>query len=599
MASRIPSAFIQEVLARSDIVEIVRSRVQLKQRGDNHLARCPFHEEKSPSFNVSQSKQFYYCFGCGASGNAIGFLIAYDHMEFREAVAWLASRAGLEIPTTTENEDTPRYQLLHQTMDGAMQYYRAALRNHLPAIDYLKSRKVLGITAKNFNIGYAPGGWEDLQAHFNGQPELQEALTTSGLVIAKEAGRTYDRFRDRIMFPIRNIQGLIIGVGGRSLGEAQPKYLNSPETPVFHKGSELYGLYEARRFTSKLARLIVVEGYMDVVALHQHGITEAVATLGTAVTAKQVQKCLRYVSQLIFCFDGDRAGRNAAWKALTISLPLLREGVHIRFLFLPEKEDPDSLIRKIGPAAFSQLLEKSVPLAEVFFKELKTQSPLNSPADKAQFGRQAAEHLNTMPHGLFRELMYGQLAQELAIDAENLQQLLQSSVVKNPPLTPANETAKPATLPVSNKKPAAGLSGRQLLPPLHLAISLLLQQPALSELFVDAELELLDIPGKKLLSQILHALREQPGQTTGELLASIEDEQEQQLIAQLASRTPALSQEAMKMELLGALSNLEQQSVEQNINQLVEKAKKSQLNLEEKRKLQTLLAKIKRDANER
>ncbi len=251
------------------------------------------------------------------------------------------------------------------------------------------------MTAKNFGIGYASPGWQDLQDHLSEHPDQPAALVSSGLVVTRDSGHAYDRFRDRIMFPIRNVQGQIIGFGGRSLGNSQPKYLNSPETPLFHKGSELYGLYEARRNTAKLTRLLVVEGYMDVVALHQHGITHAVATLGTAVTTRQVQKCLRYAQNLTFCFDGDRAGRQAAWKALTIALPLLREGIHISFLFLPEKEDPDSLVRKIGSEAFSRLLDESLPLSDVFFRELKSQAPLNSPADKAQLGQQAALHLNT------------------------------------------------------------------------------------------------------------------------------------------------------------------------------------------------------------
>jgi DNA primase len=595
MTHRIPPNFIQEVLARSDIVEIIRSRVQLNQRGDNHLARCPFHEEKTPSFSVSQSKQFYYCFGCGASGNAIGFLIAFDHLEFREAVAWLAARAGLEVPTEPGTDDSERYQPLYRVLESALQYYRTALRKQLSAIQYLKSRGLSGVTAKNFGIGYAPPGWQDLQDHLGDHPEQQAALVSSGLVITRDSGRAYDRFRDRIMFPIRNVQGQIIGFGGRSLGDSQPKYLNSPETPLFHKGSELYGLYEARHNTAKLTRLLVVEGYMDVVALHQHGITHAVATLGTAVTTRQVQKCLRYAQNLTFCFDGDRAGRQAAWKALTIALPLLREGVHISFLFLPEKEDPDSLVRKIGPEGFSQLLEKSLPLSDVFFRELKNQTPLNSPADKAQFGQQAAQHLNTMPQGLFRQLMYGQLAQELSIDTDTLQTLLQPAVAKPIPSDPnTNKTAN-----LRAKIPPAKGPERQLLPPAHRAISLLLHQPALAELIKDSELELLDIPCKKLFSQILQALRRQPDLTTGELMASIDDPQEQQLMAQLAARIPGISHEGVKAEFLGAISSLEQHALDQNINQLVEKAKKSQLNLEEKRKLQSLLAKIKRDASER
>jgi DNA primase len=588
MSQRIPTSFIQEVLARNDIVEIIRSRVSLTQRGDNHLARCPFHEEKTPSFNVSHSKQFYYCFGCSASGNAIGFLIAFDHMEFREAVTHLAARAGLEVPSSPESDNSEQYQILYQALDNAAQYYRETLRNNTAAIHYLKSRGLSGMTAKNFGIGYAPAGWESVQNAVGNSPELQAALVASGLVINKDAEHTYDRFRDRIMFPIRNIQGQIIGFGGRTFSDAQPKYLNSPETPLFHKGSELYGLHEARQHSAKLAQLVVVEGYMDVIALHQHGITQAVATLGTAVTAKQVQKCLRYVNHLIFCFDGDRAGRQAAWKALTIALPLLRDGIHIRFLFLPESEDPDSLVRKIGAAAFAQQLEQALPLPEVFFRELKNQTPLNSPADKAHLGQQAAQYLNTMPHGLFRQLMYEQLASELQTDAATLNTLLQ------PPAPQPAHSSNPPKLPLGQRR-----TQHLLMPPTHQAISLLLKHPLLIEFIPAGEFNGAQQNDQAILRKIILAVREQPTITIGELLAQMDNTEEQQLIAKLAAREFAISPEEMKAELLGALANIRQQSESQEIQALVEKAKKSQLNFEEKGKLQTLLAKLKRDASER
>lgn len=587
MSQRIPRDFIQEVLARSDIVEIIRSRVQLVQRGDNHIARCPFHEEKTPSFNVSHSKQFYYCFGCSASGNAIGFLMAFDHMEFREAVTHLAARAGLEMPPSPQTEDQQSYQILHQVLAKAEQYYRETLRNHPAAIAYLKSRGLSGTIAKRFSLGYAPAGWQSLQQYLTPTAEQAGALVTSGLVIAKNQEHNYDRFRERIMFPIRNIQGQIIGFGGRTLGNEQPKYLNSPETPLFHKGLELYGLYEARQHTAKLTQLVVVEGYMDVIALHQHGITHAVATLGTAVTAKQVQKCLRYVNQLVFCFDGDKAGRRAAWKALTIALPLLREGIHIGFLFLPEAEDPDSLVRKIGASAFTARLQQAIALPEVFFTELKSQFPPNSAANKAHFGQQAAQYLNTMPHGLFRQLMYEQLAQELAIKSEELSQLLQPPAPQPTALHPAKTTA------------AARPASQWLMPPMQQAISLLLKHPPLNTAVNLAEFETIELAHKSIFVEILQTLRQHPTITIGEILAQIEDEPERQLIAKLAAREFAIPAEKMENEFSGVLSSIRQQHLEQEIQLLVEKAKKLQLNLEEKRKLQTLLATLKKDASER
>ena len=334
--------------------------------------------------------------------------------------------------------------------------------------------------------------------------------------------------------------------------------------------------------------LMVVEGYMDVIALHQHGITQAVATLGTAVTAKQVQKCLRYVNHLIFCFDGDRAGRQAAWKALTIALPLLREGIHIHFLFLPETEDPDSLVRKIGADAFSQQLEQALPLPEVFFKELKNQTPLNSPADKAHLGQQAAQYLNTMPHGLFRQLMYEQLASELQTDATTLNALLQ------PPAPQPAQPSNPQKLPAGQRR-----AQHLLMPPIHQAISLLLKHPPLVELIQADEFKEALHGDQTVLLKIIMAVREQPTITIGELLAQMDSAADQQLVAKLAAREFGISPEEMKAELLGALSSIRQHSESQEIQALVEKAKKSQLNFEEKRKLQTLLAKLKKDASER
>lgn len=591
MKNRIPQSFLQEILARNDIVEIIRSRVQLTQRGDNHLARCPFHDEKTPSFSVSHSKQFYYCFGCGAGGNAIGFLKAFDHMEFREAVAYLAASAGLEIPQDSSEDPTQTYALLYQLLDEAMQYYCSELRKNTAAIEYLKSRKVTGQIAKKFGIGFAPVAWDKLQQRLGDSPEKNAALIECGLLIQKDKERIYDRFRERIMFPIRNPQGKIIGFGGRTLTQTTPKYLNSPETPLFHKGHELYGLYEARQ-SGPFTQLLVVEGYMDVVALHQHGVTQAVATLGTAVTTMQIQKCLRYTNHLVFCFDGDRAGKQAAWKALTISLPLLREGIHIRFLFLPDKEDPDSLIQKIGAKAFTQLIEKAQPLSEIFFKELKSQNTLSTPADKAQLGQEAMRYLNTMPHGLFRQLMCEQLAKELNLDSDRLNELMQ-------PQTFASATAQPGQMKKISVRTRLTTS---VMPPPLSAIRILLQNNG--NTLNDSVLQCIqEWPERtaedKLLKQIGHILKEHPTLNLGILLSHIEDENHRQLLTDLASQTLLISSEEAHAEILGAFSALKKQREAEEIQDMVEKAKKSQLNDEEKRKLQNLLARIKKDARER
>ncbi len=584
MTQRIPTSFIQELLARSDIVEIIRSRINLIKRGDNHQARCPFHEEKTPSFSVSQSKQFYYCFGCSASGNAIGFLMAFDHFDFREAVTHLAGLLNLEIPSEINSASVGQDRILYETLEEAARFYQRTLRNNPTAVQYLKSRGVSGEIAKTFGLGYAHDGWQQLQQHVGQQPDRQSALISNGLVIKKEQGQSYDRFRARIMFPIRNIQGQIIGFGGRTLGNAQPKYMNSPDTPLFHKGSEVYGLYEARQHKTQLNQLLLVEGYMDVVALHQHQIHYAVASMGTAVTFKQLQKLFRYTDQLIFCFDGDRAGRLAAWKALIISLPLLRESIRIKFLFLPEKEDPDSLVRKEGGAAFAKRIEQAMALNDFFFAELKEKIPIHNTADKAHYGQQAAQYLNTIPQGLFRQLLYDHLAQELQISAETLTEYLQPAPKKT-------QTTRRAHAP---------RSAHVLLPPAHLATSLILHQPELTELVTDMTwLHEIEAPGKKLLLNILQLLKQQPELTTGELLAYSEEEEERQVIAMLAARKPGIASEAMKAEFLGALASLQQHAAGQAIHVLVEKVKNSQLNLEEKQQLQILLAKIKKDASER
>ncbi len=583
MNKLIPDPFIQEVLARNDIVDIIRSRVQLVQRGDSHLARCPFHEEKTPSFNVSHSKQFYYCFGCGAHGNVIGFLMAYEHLGFREAVTQLAGLAGLEMPALQADQEAQTHQNLYQILEQAAQFYRLALRKNPQAIHYLKSRGVSGQIAKNFDLGYAPSSWQELLQNLE-TTHTRTDLDASGLVVNKKE-RSFDRFRDRIIFPIHNVKGQIIAFGGRTLGNSQPKYLNSPETVLFHKGSELYGLYQARQNTAKLTELIVVEGYMDVIALHQHGLTCAVATLGTAVTTKQVQKCLRYVNQLVFCFDGDRAGRQAAWKALLISLPLLREGIHIRFLFLSEGEDPDSLVRKIGAQNLLKKIAEAVPLPEVFFNELKAQTPLNSPMGKAHFGQQAAQYLNTMPHGLFRQLMYDQLAKELEIDAAALAELLQP-----PQPRPQNKDHSP-TAQSSAVKPTKQSSS----PLTERIIGYLLKVPDLAKEVPFDKVELAETAKESLLARLIHIFQEHPTITIGELLSKLEIETDRQLIAQLAARPHILPVEKMKEEFLGGLLRLNHFEKEQEMLHLVEKAKKSQLNLEEKRKLQILLSTLKNE----
>lgn len=387
----IPQSFIQDLLGRIDIVDVIEPAVPLKRAGSNMVACCPFHSEKSPSFTVSPSKQFYHCFGCGAHGTAISFLMEYHGMGFIDAVKDLAARAGMTVPETRRSEAQDAAArvapALTDVLARAARHYKDQLKRSETAIGYLKSRGLTGEIAARFGLGYAPDGWHALSAVFSDYdaPELLEA----GLVIENEEGRRYDRFRDRIMFPIVNLRGDIVGFGGRVLGAGEPKYLNSPETPVFEKGHELYGLFQARQAIRQQNRVVVVEGYMDVVALAQHGLLNAVATLGTATTPYHVQKLLRHADRVTFCFDGDAAGRRAAWRALEVSLQVLADGKQVGFLFLPEKDDPDSFVREHGADAFVERLDAAVPLSRFMLTELRDRVDMETPEGKAAFLKEA------------------------------------------------------------------------------------------------------------------------------------------------------------------------------------------------------------------
>ena len=373
MAGLIPQDFIDDLIARADIVEVVGRRVQLKKAGREFKACCPFHDEKTPSFTVSPGKGFYHCFGCGAHGTAIGFLMEYDHMSFVEAIESLAHTMGLEVPRDESDKPARRYDELFSLLDSVARYWQSCLKDAQAAIDYVKNRGIDGATAKRFGIGYAPDGWSNVLDKFGKSPEAIERLLATGLIIRKDNGQHYDRFRDRIMFPIRDSRGRTIGFGGRTLGDGEPKYLNSPETVLFHKGRELYGLYEARQALRQIDQLVVVEGYMDVVALSRHGIDFSVATLGTATTGEHLNQLFRLTEHVCFAFDGDRAGRKAAWRALENALPQIREGRQVRFVFLPDGHDPDSFVNEKGTDAFMSLLDDGMALSDFLIHELASQ----------------------------------------------------------------------------------------------------------------------------------------------------------------------------------------------------------------------------------
>ncbi len=423
----IPQAFIQDLLSRVDIVEVVARGVKLKKAGADYVACCPFHNEKTPSFTVSPSKQFYHCFGCGAHGTSISFLMEHDGLDFRESVEMLANRAGMRVPEDAGRAKAPAVSIeLSEVLATAAAYYRRQLKQSPSAISYLKSRGVTGEAAARFKLGYAPDGWQNLAAAF---PDYHHrSLLSAGLVI--DEGRRHDRFRDRIMFPILDHRGGIIGFGGRSLGSGEPKYLNSPESPLFEKGRELYGLFQARRARPAKSQLIVVEGYMDVLMLAQHGIENVVATLGTATTAHHAEKLLRQAEELVFCFDGDAAGKRAAWRALETTLPQLKDGKQVAFSFLPPEHDPDSFVREFGPEEFLARMREALPLSEFLVRELGLRFNMQSGEGKSAFLNAAKPLVLSVKAPLYSIMLRTRLAQASQVTRVELDRLYG---IKSPP----------------------------------------------------------------------------------------------------------------------------------------------------------------------
>lgn len=468
MAGLIPQNFIDDLISRSDIVEVINARVPLKRKGKEYTACCPFHNEKTPSFTVSESKQFYYCFGCHAKGNVIGFLMDYEHLSYVDAIESLAADQHLDVPhedngraDQNRQDKQPLYDILKQ----ASELYQQQLKTSQRAIDYLKQRGLSGEIAKRFKIGYAPEGWDFLISHLGKSKDHMLALSKTGLIVSNENDKTYDRFRDRIIFPITDQRGRIIGFGGRILDQGEPKYLNSPENAVFHKGYELYGLYETKQALRKIERIIVVEGYMDVVALAQHGINYAVASLGTATTTEQIQKTFRTTHEIIFCYDGDNAGKKAAWRALENTLPVIRDGMVAKFLFLPEKEDPDTMVRKEGKDAFEQRIQNATTLSEFLFDHLKSDSDMDTKEGKAQLASKANKLIQKMHNSLFKDLLIEELSSLVGLSQQHLESKISSADEVN---RPAPKTVPPVRgQQVQNNKT-------------RIAIALLLQNPMLA-----------------------------------------------------------------------------------------------------------------------
>jgi DNA primase len=526
MSGLIPKQFIVDLIDRADVVEVVGRRVQLKKAGKEFKACCPFHDEKTPSFTVSPGKGFYHCFGCGEHGNALDFLMQYDHMEFVDAVESLAGIMGVEVPHEEGQSQRPArsYDALFELVSKVERFYEAELKKYQPACDYLKERGIDGATAKRFGIGYAPSGWSIVLDKFGKSKEAIDRLLAVGLIIRKDNGQHYDRFRDRIMFPIRDSRGRVVGFGGRVMADEEPKYLNSPETVLFHKGRELYGLYEARQALRSIERLVVVEGYMDVVGLARHGIDFSTATLGTATTDEHLNRLFRMCDEISFCFDGDRAGRAAAWRALENALPQIKEGRQVRFVFLPDGQDPDSFVQEQGAAAFEKALDNAMPLSDFLIEELSAQVDMDSVDGRARFAELARPLVSKILPGVFKELLTERLAETIGLPTDKLESILKKDVVTKPKGNP-----KAATRLRSGTHASGNLSI------VRRAITLLLHRPEAAKLLDVEQLSGVSKPGCDLLRDLIETVQSEPTITTAGLLERWRHDEEGRHLGKLAA----------------------------------------------------------------
>jgi DNA primase len=545
MGGLIPESFIEELLGRVDIVELIEPRVPLKRAGREYQACCPFHDEKTASFTVSPQKQFYHCFGCGAHGSVIGFMMNYEGLEFVDAVEELARFAGLEVPREASAKPRPS-RGLYELMSSAASWYQGQLPKSQEAIDYLKQRGLSGEISQEFGIGFAPPGWDNLLKQLGRDEQGVSLLKRAGMLSEGSSG-SYDKFRHRIMFPIHDRRGRVIGFGGRALADDGPKYLNSPETELFHKGRELYGLYFARKSQAKLDQIIVVEGYMDVVALAQFGFRNCVATLGTATTGDQAELLFRAADEVVFCFDGDRAGRKAAWRALESTLPRLREGRQARFLFLPEGEDPDTMVRSKGPETFSDLLKGAQPLSEFFFDHFTADVDMSSIDGRARLVDSARPLMDSIPPGVFHDMMFSRL-EALA------QHRLDQSHGHFP------RTASAAS---KSRKPA------QKRTPIRLALAHLVQNPKLAELAVDLSgIPEKDLPGIEIYRELVDFCAKRPNMSTAQLLELWRDNPAQSHLRTLATWQLPGEEKQMAREFQDALIGLELHWTETQVSRL-------------------------------
>jgi DNA primase len=545
MAGQIPPQFIDDLLTRVDIVDVIDSRVPLKKAGRNHQACCPFHNEKTPSFTVSPEKQFYHCFGCGAHGTAIGFLMEYDQMSFPEAIQELADSVGMTVPTTNVPSLTPAKQNLYELLEKVSKYYVHQLHSHPKRgqfMSYLRNRGLSSTTIERFQIGIAPEGWDNVLKTFGANPHAVNQLNEVGLLSKNDSGRQYDKFRARIMFPILDRRGRVIGFGGRVLDDSTPKYLNSPETTVFHKGSELYGLYQARKANRRLERIIIVEGYMDVVALSQYGVENAVATLGTATTPEHLKQLLRSAPEVVFCFDGDRAGREAAWRAAENALPMLGGNHELKFMFLPDSEDPDTIVRKEGAEGFNQRVSQAQSYSDYFFENLQSRVDITSMDGRARLVEITKPYLRHVQAGVYRDM----LEQRLAQISQTNRSVLNRHLDKPKPSQPKKAA------PQSNSA----------MTPVRYAITLLLHYPALAERVTDvSSLRQIQQPGMPILINLLETLHQNPHLNTAALLERWREHEHGAHLQRLAQQPHGLNLEQSYPEFEGVIEQLQKQVI--------------------------------------
>lgn len=567
--SRIPKQFIDDLLARIDVVDIIDARVPLKKSGANFVACCPFHNEKTPSFTVSQTKQFYHCFGCGAHGTAIGFIMEYDRLSFPETIETLAHSLGLNVPREGgEQERREDFEPIYGVLKQADTMFRQLLKESTEAVNYLKQRGLSGEIAARFGIGYAPSGWENLASQLN--TKQQQYAATAGLINQRESGGLYDRFRHRIMFPIHDRRGRVVGFGGRVVDpKDEPKYLNSPETPVFQKGRELYGLYHARQQHRQLGQLLVVEGYMDVVVLAEHGIDYAVATLGTATTIEHLRTLFRAAPDIIFCFDGDNAGHKAAWRAFETCLSELDDRHQVKFLFLPDEEDPDSLVRKEGSERFQQRIQDAQSLSTYFLQQLNERFDSSSLDGRAQLADFAGPLVKKINANVLRELVAGEVAKLVGISPEKL-------LGEN----------KPVVTPAPVKK----ARGPKLeMNDIRLAVAALLAQPSLAGSVENIEqFAHLKQAGVSLLINLIQQLSTEPGLTTAQVLERYRDTPESGALHKLAAYdfpNPENTESMLETAFHDALNQLRRKAAEQRYAELLAKPP-AELTTAEKEELQ-------------